>query len=384
MEASKRDTSTCTSSLVDEPTKPVVGVRTTLICNSDSINRLQYERQTSSASSSSLTSTNHPRRIVPQDPWSETNLQEAIDLWKLTDDEIVRLKQLQHNLKDCAHHFKYDPHIVLRFMTSPVGHHAESLFRKMVQWRIDENIDNMLDEYKPPKILLDYNTTAILKDYDHEGDPIYVERGGAIDVHGMLKRFTREDLLEYTVYTRELNTQGAWLEEYEQRQGRKVKDVTVVYDLKGLNSHHLNPTVMNFFGEIMTLNQEKFPGPIKRMIIIRAPAIFRLAWNVVKHFFPQSARDKMIFAGKHYQKVLEKYMDLDVLPPCIWEGGKGEAATGLPSNLEGGIIPDHVQRESQDLPPSSPSTKTIQMSDSFDMTDQGSFSSHGCDIDTSF
>ena len=277
------------------------------------------------------------------DPWSETNLQVTIDRWKLNEAEIARLKELQHKLKDCAHHFKYDPEIVLRFMTSPLGKDAERLFREMVQWRIDNNIDTFMDDYKPDPILVDYNVTAILKDYDYDGDPIYVERGGASDGYGFLKRFTKDQLMDFAIWTRELNTRGAWIDEYHQRQGRTVKDVTVVYDLKGMNTHHLNPAVLNFFGSVMTLNSEKYPGPLKRMIIIRAPAVFRLVWAVARNFFPQSSRDKMVFAGKHPEKILAKYMDIKVLPSCICEGGEGEVATGLPPSIEGGIIPDHVQ-----------------------------------------
>ena len=315
-------------------------VRATSICNSENLDRLHRQMR---ESGSPCVATSSSRRVHPEDPWSEANLREAIELWKLNDDEVARLKELQHNLKDCAHHFKYDPHIVLRFMTSPLGKDAEPLFRKMVQWRIENKIDSFLDDYKPDPILVDYNTTAILKDYDYDGDPIYVERGGMTDGYGMLKRFSKEQLMDYAIYTRELNTQGAWISDYEQRQGHKVKDVTVVYDLKGMNTHHLNPQVLNFFGQIMALNSEKYPGPLKRMIIIRAPALFRFAWTIVKNFFPQSSRDKMVFAGKHPEKILAKYMDLKVLPACICEGGEGEVAIGLPPKIEGGVIPEHRQ-----------------------------------------
>ena len=326
----------------------LVSVRGTSICNSGNLDQrhqhmlIMREADDVINDPSDSTGRNDGNK-TDADPWSECNLQATIARWKLNEAEIARLKELQHNLKDCAHHYKYDPEIVLRFMTSPLGKDAENMFRKMVQWRIENNIDTVLDDYKPDPILTDYNVTAILKDYDYDGDPIYVERGGASDGHGMLKRFTREQLMDFAIYTRELNTQGAWIKEYHERQGRTVKDVTVVYDLKGMNSHHLNPNVLNMFGAIMTLNSEKYPGPLKRMIIIRAPAIFRLVWAVAKNFFPQSSRDKMVFAGKHPEKILAKYMDIKVLPPCICEGGEGQVATGLPPSIEGGFIPDHVQ-----------------------------------------
>ena len=97
-------------------------------------------------------------------------MRDCIALWKLDSQQVAQLMDLKERLKDCAHHFKYDPHIILRFMTSPRGAEKETLFRKMVQWRIENNIDNMLEEYRPHQILLDYNPTAILEDYDRDGD----------------------------------------------------------------------------------------------------------------------------------------------------------------------------------------------------------------------
>jgi hypothetical protein len=42
------------------------------------------------------------------------------------------------------------------------------------QWRIENDVDTILDTYKPPKVLLDYLPSAILAGYDKEGDPIYL------------------------------------------------------------------------------------------------------------------------------------------------------------------------------------------------------------------
>lgn len=68
----------------------------------------------------------------------------------------------------------------------------------------------------------------------------------------------------------------------------------------------------------------------QRMIIIRAPSIFRYVWAVAKHFFRQSARNKMIFASKNYVEVLDNYIDRHVLPPSIAPGGYGQVAIGQP------------------------------------------------------
>lgn len=69
------------------------------------------------------------------------------------------------------------------------------------------------------------------------------------------------------------------------------------------------------------------------MIIIRAPALFRMGWALVKHIFPAPARKKMIFAGDDYLDVLDHFVNLDVLPPCINPVGHGCTAIGMPKMI---------------------------------------------------
>jgi len=81
---------------------------------------------------------------------------------------------------------------------------------------------------------------------------------------------------------------------------------------------------------------------LQRMIIIRAPHIFRFVWKVVKNIFSQESQDKMIFADSDYLTVLDQYMDVSVLPSCINPRGNGETAVGMPSLMDCKPIPDYV------------------------------------------
>lgn len=56
----------------------------------------------------------------------------------------------------------------------------------------------------------------------------------------------------------------------------------------------------------------------------------------------------MVFSNpKNYLEVLEKYIDLDILPPCIYSDGKGCVAIGMPPRLEGGLIPDDISDDDE-------------------------------------
>lgn len=277
------------------------------------------------------------------EPWSESHLKEVIRLWELSSRDEQRLRDFQQRVRDIDHEWN-DPHVLLRYMFASQGcKHAERLFREMIQWRLEHRVDRILQEHTPNPLLLDYTPIAFLKEYDKDGDPIYVERGGAIDAQGMLHRFSKDELDKHAIWLREMQSSGPWVEEYERRQGRAIRDITVVYDLKGLNSRHLNPQVLSWFQAHMHMTDAYYAGPVKRVIIIRAPAIFCAIWSIVKHFFPQTARDKMIFAGhSNHLEVLSKYMDLDALPTCIYPQGTGETAEGMPKRMEGGRIPEYV------------------------------------------
>ena len=209
-------------------------------------------------------------RTYSKDPWGQENVQQFIDAWGLTEDQIDKMWALQRRLVD-VDHFKNEPECILRFMFAPTGYDAaESSWRKMVQWRLDNNVDTIFDDYNPPQGLLENSSAAILHGLDHDGDPIYVERGGAIDAVSLLKKYGRDEMIRFAIWTREVHTRGAWVEAYEKRQGRRIKGITVVYDLEGMSAKHLNSKVLDLFGEIMTFSQANYPGPIKvRFLALR-------------------------------------------------------------------------------------------------------------------
>lgn len=282
------------------------------------------------------------------EPWSEANLQDVIALWKLSAQDEDRLRTLQRRVADVQHTWN-DPHVLLRYMFAPHGYaKAEQHFRDMIAWRLKHQVDTILQDYTPHPVLLDYASPLVfLNHYDRDGDPIYLERGGCLDGHGLLQRFSKDELMIHAIWLRELHSSGPWVDEYEATQGRCIKDITVIFDLQGLSmTRHYHPTVLAWFQSHMQMTDLYYPGPIKRIIVIRAPAIFRMIWSIVKHFFPQCSRDKMIFpSNNNYLEILDKYMDKDAcLPPVIHpKGGRGKAALGMEAlGLAAGRVPESV------------------------------------------
>lgn len=198
-----------------------------------------------------------------EDRWSQHNLEHIRELWQLTDEQFNELCLFQDKIIDLDH-WKNNPYEAIRFVTGPQGYDkAEELFRSMIDWRLDNNIDTILDDYKSPKVLFDYLPSAILAGCDKEGDPIYLERGGAIDGHGLLNKYGQERLMKHICWSRELAFRGRWINDYEQKMGKPPTRLTIVYDLQGLSARHLKSGVLPFLNECMMLTQRRYNGIAK-------------------------------------------------------------------------------------------------------------------------
>ena len=229
-----------------------------------------------------------PQNLTDQsyeERWSEANVQKVISAWKLTSEEQQQLRRLQKSLKKDVTSWKNNPQDIVRYLRGPGKIDAvESKFRSMIDWRHTNQIDTLLETYRPPQTLLWYVPSAILEGYDLDGDPIYLERGGVMDGIGLQQRHSMEEIMTHVVWLREIGTRGDWLRTYETQTGRTPTQVTIIYDMQGMSSRHMKGSVMTMFKEIVAMNQTKYCGLAKRIILLRAPSIFQFIWNIAKHF----------------------------------------------------------------------------------------------------
>jgi CRAL/TRIO domain len=280
----------------------------------------------------------------PNDSWNEACVQQTAILWELSAKEQSNLIDLGQRLQDIVY-YKNTPAEVVRFLLARPGDvdAAETMFRTMVAWRMKAKMDTILQDYHPPKELNDCYPGAILQGQDKEGDPVFLARAGVTDGAAMLRRFGRHDMIQHAIWTRELACYGEWVQDYEKSHHRPVKRMTVIEDAYGLPllKTMANRELLTVFGEVMRLQQENYPETAKKLIVIRAPALFAILWNILQHFFDPRVRSKIVICGiTDYKQVLSEYLDLEILPDCIVPGiGNGKAVEGMPSNFEGGPLP---------------------------------------------
>ncbi|CAB9510011.1 SEC14-like protein 5 [Seminavis robusta] len=276
--------------------------------------------------------------------WSSENFSEMARLWSLSRDDQVKMRQLQQRIADLDH-WKNDPFEVIRYYKQCKASltKTEKMWRHMVSWRLTEDMDSFLTRYQPDEMWHQL-PNQMLATTDYEGDPIVVDRVGVADSWGLFKHFGEETMADHLIYIRELYTSpDFWKQHYEPQQGHKVRQYNMIVDLDDLNQGPLKPSLLRVLQRVSRILQDCYTGWEKRIFVIRAPAVFKMAWRLVKYFFDQEKRDAIIFATKSdYLDVLGKYMDLRDLPDIIAPGigqAKGYPGTYFERvSLQGGPI----------------------------------------------
>ncbi|NXP04131.1 S14L2 protein, partial [Thinocorus orbignyianus] len=177
--------------------------------------------------------------------------------------------------------------------------------------------------------------------YDREGSPIWYDIIGPLDAKGLLFSASKQDLLKNKFRDCELLRQEC--EKQSQKLGKKIEMVTMVYDCEGLGLKHLWKPAVETYGELLSMFEENFPESLKRLFIVKAPKIFPVAYNLVKHFLSEDTRKKVVVLGSNWKEILQKYIDPEQIP--VEYGGTLTDPNGDPkcsSKINyGGEVPRH-------------------------------------------
>ena len=167
---------------------------------------------------------------------------------------------------------------------------AEKMFRATFAWRAEYGADALPPL---PRILLHYRTGGFCG-RDREGNPIYYERPGMMDLAGILKHVTIEDIILNRVYRSEEATRV--LRECSTAT-RQYGQITVVMDLAGLAFQHMTPKAVSILRANQKISSSNYPERLKRMVIINAPFTFRYTWRLIQSFINSRTRHKVRVRG---------------------------------------------------------------------------------------
>jgi hypothetical protein len=294
-----------------------------------------------------------------EEHWSDDNVQLALQIWGLSDDNVDRrhqnaLGQLQQRLYDVQEYPLNHPLEVTRCYVDAKYciESAEQKFRSMMAWRKLHHLDDLVrdDTFHPPTVMQRYYPSCWLEGYDKEGDPIWLDRVGAADPWAVYQRYGHDPFKRYTLWVRESGLRGRFARDYEQQQGRPPIRCTVVFDFDGLCRRHLQVGLIAPLEEGIRILQDYYGSMAKRIIIARAPILFRIVWSVAQVFCNDTLKKSIIFCNhRNTISTLSKYMDLQDLPPCLCpKQGKGRPGIGMPQDLNGGVMAEGNHSEDED------------------------------------
>ncbi|NXY11075.1 S14L2 protein, partial [Pteruthius melanotis] len=162
-----------------------------------------------------------------------------------------------------------------------------------------------------PQVIRKYMSGGLCG-YDREGSPVWYEIIGPLDAKGLLFSASKQDLLKNKF--RDCEVLRHECEQQSEKLGKKIEMVMMVYDCEGLGLKHLWKPAVDTYGEILAMFEENYPESLKRLFIVKAPKLFPVAYNLVKHFLSEDTRKKVVVLGSNWKEVLQKYIDPAQIP----------------------------------------------------------------------
>ncbi|XP_069789506.1 SEC14-like protein 2 isoform X2 [Narcine bancroftii] len=96
--------------------------------------------------------------------------------------------------------------------------------------------------------------------------------------------------------------------------GKQIETISMIYDCENLGMKHLWKPSVELYGEVLTMFEDNYPEGLKTLFVIKAPKIFPVAYNLIKHFLSEDTRKKIQVLGGNWKEVLLQNIDAEQLP----------------------------------------------------------------------
>uniref|UniRef100_H3ABD0 SEC14-like lipid binding 8 n=1 Tax=Latimeria chalumnae TaxID=7897 RepID=H3ABD0_LATCH len=185
-----------------------------------------------------------------------------------------------------------------------------------VEFRKQMNADTITKYWRAPQVIQLYLSGGLCG-YDKEGSPIWYDVVGPLDPKGLLLSASKQDFLKAKVQDCEMFREECQTQ--SEKLGKNIETITMIYDCEGLGLKHLWKPAVEAYGEVLSMFEDNYPEGLKRLFVIKAPKLFPVAYNLIRHFLSEDTREKIVVLGNNWKEVLLKYIDADQLP--VYYGG---------------------------------------------------------------
>ncbi|XP_063579002.1 SEC14-like protein 4 isoform X5 [Pongo abelii] len=211
------------------------------------------------------------------------------------------------------------------------------MLRRHMEFRKQQDLDNIVT-WQPPEVIQLYDSGGLCG-YDYEGCPVYFNIIGSLDPKGLLLSASKQNMIRKRIKVCELLLRECELQ--TQKLGRKIEMALMVFDMEGLSLKHLWNPAVEVYQQFFSILEANYPETLKNLIVIRAPKLFPVAFNLVKPFMSEETRRKIVILGDNWKQELTKFISPDQLP--VEFGGTMTDPDGNPKCLTkinyGGEVP---------------------------------------------
>ncbi|XP_049644859.1 SEC14-like protein 4 [Suncus etruscus] len=222
---------------------------------------------------------------------------------------------------------------------------SEEMIRKYMEFRKQQDLDNIFS-WQPPEVIQRYDTGG-LSGYDFEGCPVWFDIIGTMDPRGLLQSAPKQELIRKRIKVLEMLLHECELQ--SQKLGKKIETIIMVFDMEGLSLRHLWKPAVEVYQQFFAILEANYPETVKNLIVIRAPTLFPVAFNLVKSFMSEDTRKKILILGGNWKQDLTKIISPDQLPMEF--GGTMTDPDGNPKCVNkinyGGFVPKSYYQQNQ-------------------------------------
>ncbi|KAF8774470.1 SEC14-like protein 2 like protein [Argiope bruennichi] len=250
-------------------------------------------------------------------------------LGDLSSSQEQALKELREIFKDELLP-QHDDHLLLQFLRARRFDmkKTEEMFRKHLEFRKEFPEDYFVNEYKPPKILVDHLIPPVLG-YDKDGCPIRLVHIGHQDIKGLLCCVRRPEIRKCITWF--LDTDKKELRKRSRETGIHVEKRTFIFDLDGLSLKQIyRRDVYELAISFIKLYEYNYPENLKIAFIINTPSFFYYLFNMIKALLSEDTVDKLkIYGYNGWKPDLLEHIDAELLP--VIYGGTRTDPDGNPN-----------------------------------------------------
>lgn len=276
----------------------------------------------SSSSSASSDSKSAPAKVAEEEAVTAPKLDADYmkrylgDLTTMEESEFTQLRTKVISFCKKSQYPLPEDSTILRFLKAREfnSEKAFEMISRSLYWRQAEGADEVLTNWEQPEVLADYLPGGWHRT-DVNGHPVFILRIGPLDVKGLLRSVTEEDLMKQIVYINEIGMKLA--KEATEKNGKPVSDFTCICDFEGLGLKHLWRPGISVFQKLITQDTANYPETMNKLLVVRAPLLFPVAWSIVRNVFDERTRNKIVVLGDNYLEQLSTYIPTENIPTFL-------------------------------------------------------------------